>query len=319
MAPFELPQALRLAAVIVTFNRKDKLATTLARVLEEPVDHVIVIDNGSQDGTRAWLTSLNDPRLHVELAPRNLGGAGGFAHGLRLAAEIYDPDWIVVMDDDARPEPGALAAFRAADLAPWDAVAAAVRYPDGRICEMNRPWVNPFWHRTVFFRTLWGGGRAAFHLDDDDYAETAGPQPIDGGSFVGLFLARAAIDRAGYPDARLFIYGDDVLYTLGLTEAGGRIGFLPALRFEHDCATITEGRQIVANWKVYYHYRNLLFVYRKAAGWLFWPALLLILPKWALKARTHTGADRKVYFRYLRQAVVDGILGRTDGGVQPPS
>jgi GT2 family glycosyltransferase len=305
-------QSLTLAAVVVTFNRRAQIEITLDRLLAEPVDHVIVVDNGSTDGTRDWFETLTDPRLRFILAEANLGGAGGFEAGLRAAMAEIDPDWIVVMDDDARPEPGALTAFRGTDLTRWDAVAAAVRYPDGRVCEMNRPWVNPFWDGRVFLRTLFGGGRAAFHMDNAAYASGAPPRPIDGGSFVGLFLSRAAIHRAGYPDPRLFIYGDDVLYTLDLSERGGRIGFLPAIRFDHDCATITSGRQIVANWKVYYHYRNLLLVYHRAAGWLFWPALALILPKWAWKARLHAGEDRRTYLRLLGRAVKDGLLGRLD-------
>ena len=57
-------------------------------------------------------------------------------------------------------------------------------------------------------------------------------------SFVGLFLSRQAIARAGYPEGGLFIYGDDLIYTLHLSKAGGKIGFLPWLRFEHDLSLI---------------------------------------------------------------------------------
>ena len=52
-------------------------------------------------------------------------------------------------------------------------------------------------------------------LGPSDYA-AAEPRDIDGTSFVGLFVSRAAIARVGFPDGHLFLYGDDVLYTLGL-------------------------------------------------------------------------------------------------------
>lgn len=298
----------RLASVVVTYNRRAQLEVSLARLLAEPVDHVVVVDNGSTDGTRAWLEGLADHRLHLVLEDRNLGGAGGFEAGLRTAVATFDPDWIMVMDDDGYPESGAIAAFRDTDLAGWDAVAAAVRLPDGRICEMNRPAVNPFWNRQAFLRTLFGAGRKGFHLADPTY-ETDEVSTVDTASFVGLFLSRAAIQRAGYPDGRLFIYGDDVLYTLGLSRSGGRIGFFPKIRFTHDCSTFEDGeRQFRPIWKTYYHYRNLLFVYRTAAGWLFWPALFLILPKWALKGRYY-GCARSAYYRHLWRAVRDGLTG----------
>ena len=294
---------------MVTYNRLDQLKTTLSALLAEVCDHIIIVDNGSTDGSRKWLAAQVDPRLHVLETAENLGGAGGFEAGLRLAVKKYDPDWVVVMDDDARPAPGALAAFHAADKAGWDAVAGAVYYPDGRICDMNRPSVNPFWNTGAFFRTLLGGGRMGFHLPDRAYGGTA--RPVDAASFVGLFIARHAIMRAGYPDGRLFLYGDDVIYTLGLRKSGLTIGFDPVIRFEHDCTTFTGDNRIHRPvWKVYYNYRNGLIMYRAAAGWLFWPALLVVLPKWALKGRHYKG-ERREFYRLLWRAVRDGVTGQS--------
>lgn len=301
--------ALRLVAIVVTHERLEKLKVTLARLMAEPVEAVVVVDNASADGTAAWLAGLDEPRLHVLRLSENRGGAGGFEAGMRHAARAFDPDWMVLMDDDGRPAPGALAAFREADLAGWEAAAAAVRYPDGRICEMNRPWVNPFWHPRVFLATL-RGGRAGFHLPDAAYDGT--PRPIDGTSFVGFFVSRAAVARAGFPDGRLFLYGDDVLYTLGLTQRGGRIAFLPEVRFEHDCASLRPGdRRVRPVWRTYYHHRNLLLVYRRAAGPFFWPVLALIVPKWLLKGRGY-GPDRAAFDRLTRLAIRDGLAGRRD-------
>lgn len=304
----------RLVAVVVTHNRLDKLKVTLARLLAEPaalLQAVVVVNNVSTDGTGDWLATLDDPRLVIQTSTANIGGAGGFENGMKLAVDRFDPDWLVVMDDDARPEPGALAAFH--DLAPirWEALAAAVYFPGGEICEMNRPSRNPFWHGREFLRTTFGGGRGGFHLDPAAYDGPA--QQIDVTSFVGFFISRAGVQRAGYPDGGLFLYGDDGLYTLGLSKAGGRIGFEPSVRFEHDCSTfgtqVQRGR-FVPLWKVYYYHRNLLLLYRMAAGWLFWPALAVVLPKWLLKTRAHNG-ERGRFLRLLGLAVADGLRGRT--------
>ncbi|WP_315899413.1 glycosyltransferase [Leisingera aquaemixtae] len=322
----------RLVAVVVTHNRLDKLKATLARLLESPAHElaaVVVADNASSDGTGAWLAAQADPRLDICSSAENRGGAGGFEMGMRRAMEAHGPDWLVVMDDDGRPAPGGLAAFRALAMhrqadretgGGWDAVAAAVYFPDGRICEMNRPSRNPFWHAREFLRTLFGGGRSGFHVQPSDY-EGPGMQ-IDVTSFVGFFISAEAVRRTGYPDPELFIYGDDGLYTLGLTKAGGRIGFEPSVRFEHDLSTFRAGGadpqkadaaqrgRFVPLWKAYYYHRNLLLLYRMAAGWLFWPVLLVIVPKWLTKARQHPGA-RRVFLRLLAHALRDGILRRT--------
>jgi GT2 family glycosyltransferase len=308
----------RLVAVVVTYNRLDQLQVTVARLLAataEGLDRVIVIDNASTDGTAAWLAAQDDPRLVVQRHAVNGGGAGGFEAGMRFAVAEFDPDWILVMDDDARPAPGAVAAFWAADRSTAAAWAAAVYHPDGRICDMNRPTLNPFWHKGMVWRTLKGvvrgKGRDGFHLNAVDYAGTA-YRAVDSGSFVGLFISRTAIETVGYPDGSLFIYGDDVLYSLGLRQAGGDILFDPAIRFEHDFTTMTDADQRFRPlWKTYYHYRNLLMVYRLAAGPWFWLVLLMMIVKWSLKARFHSG-ERVRYLMLLGRAIRDGLLRRTD-------
>lgn len=303
----------RLVAVVVTHNRLAQLRVTLKRLLEAPpeaLEAVLVVDNASSDGTEAYLAQLKDPRLSLHREAQNGGGAGGFAIGMDLAQKRFDPDWIVVMDDDARPEPGALEAFVTADLGDLHAAAAAVYLPDGQICEMNRPSRNPFWHPASFLRTL-ARGRAGFHLGPEAY-ESDAPRPIDVTSFVGFFISRRGLQIAGLPDPGLFLYGDDGLYTLGLVRAGGRMAFLPQIRFEHDLTTFEGQRgRFRPLWKVYYYHRNLLMLYRTAAGWLFWPALLVVLPKWISKVRHHGGARRQ-FLVLLWRALRDGLAFRTD-------
>ncbi|WP_062563431.1 glycosyltransferase [Paracoccus aminovorans] len=307
------PPAPVVTAVVVTFNRRAALQKTLARLLAEPLDHVLVIENGSTDGTRAWLATLDEPRLAVIEMDRNGGGALGFETGMREAQARFDPDWLVLMDDDARPQPGALAAFRAGLASGrWpgaQALAAAVRFPDGGICEMNRPWVNPFASLPVLLRVLAGGGRAAFHIPDSAYAPGT-DRVLDGTSFVGFFISRAGVARAGYPDGRLFIYGDDVLYTLGLTQAGGRLLFAPDLTFEHECATQIAGAIPRPFWKIYYNTRNRWLIYRRAAGPVLFPLLMaLMLPKWLATGGSLPEAERQVCRKLIRLAIRDAWRG----------
>lgn len=308
-----------LVAVVATYNRLDKLRLTMARLLDNPprhLDRLIVVDNACTDGTTEWLKNQNDPRIMVIHCDENLGGAGGFEAGMRYASEKIDPDWIVVMDDDAYPAINALQQFHSQPRDQDKAVAAAVYYPDGKICEMNRPSINPFWRPKVFINTvlgaLTGRGRDCYHIPYDTYEATV-PIEIDLSSFVGLFVSRKMIAKVGLPDGGLFLYGDDVIYTLRLRRNGFAIQFEPELRFEHACSTFASDAQRVFNplWKVYYAYRNGLIMYRNAAGLMFWPLLLLVLPKWLLATRRY-GEKRAIYLQMLRLAVWHGIRGRTD-------
>lgn len=303
-----------LVAVVVTYNRRDHVELTIKRLLSSDVHtlaQVIIVDNASTDGTADWLKALTDPRIDTLHLTENLGGAGGFNAGMHRAIDIYDADWVVVMDDDARPYTGALEKFMTVPSAA-DCVAAAVFYPDDTICEMNRPTLNPFRRPRVFLNTILGTGPEAYHIPDTAYRDTA-TRDIDQTSFVGLFIPRHVIEHIGYPDPNLFIYGDDVLYTMALRDAGYSISFDPNIRFEHDCSTYDKGvkPRFSPLWKAYYAYRNRLFMYKKASGpILFWPLFVLVALRWIAASSRYRGR-RKAYFHVLRAALCHGALGRS--------
>ena len=306
---------MRLAAVVVTYNRLEQLRTTLARLLAEAVDHVVVVDNASTRDTADWLAAQDDPRLLVLRLPENRGGAGGFEAGLAAARDAFDPDWYVLMDDDARPAPGALARFRdeSALLEPdIGCVAAAVFYPDGTLCEMNRPSQNPFWHPGVLWKTLLRGSRAGFHVPDAAFAPDAPVRPLDVASFVGYFVDRRTLGAVGLPEGGLFIYGDDVLYSLRLRRAGIGMVLMPAVRFEHDCGTMGEGFVYRPLWKIYYHCRNGVSIARQAAGPVVFPAALAYYALiWWRRGRLYDDpAERRLYRRFMARGLRDGLLRR---------
>lgn len=308
------PQAAqRLVAVVVTCNRLAQLKTTLQALFSvTPADlaGIVVFDNASEDGTPEWLASVDDTRLTVLRSEVNSGGAGGFEKGMRYAVETLNPDWLVLMDDDARPKAGALERFHQIDLTNIDGLAAAVYHPNGDICEMNRPTLNPFARWSVMRKTLAGGGRDAYHLCPDDFARD-GLQDIDGASFVGFFVRAETVVQRGYPDPNLFLYGDDASYTMGLSKAGHRLAFDRSVVFEHDSSTYSlADPRIRPAWKIYYYYRNLLILYREITGWAFPPIAVLYIAKWRRNAR-HYGPDREQFLRIFWIAVRDGLRQKT--------
>ncbi len=303
-----------LAAVVVTYQRLAQLQLTVAALLGEDVDQIIVVDNASSDDTPQWLAAQDDPRLTVVTLDDNLGGAGGFEAGMAAARDRFDPDWVVLMDDDARPAPGALAQFKAKSptLDPdIGCVAAAVFYPNGTLCEMNRPSNNPFWNLGLFARTLLRGSRAGFHLPDEAFAPDAPDRKIDVASFVGYFVSRACIARAGLPEGGLFIYGDDVLYSLRLRRAGLHMILMPSVRFVHDCGTMGQGFIYRPLWKIYYHCRNGVSIARQAAGPLIFPAALLYYTViWWRRGNRYEPSERALYRRMMWIGLRDGLLRR---------
>jgi GT2 family glycosyltransferase len=297
-------------AVIVTFNRLDKLKQTLRHTLDQAFYRVVVVNNASTDGTQTWLDEHADPRLHLIHSQQNLGGAGGFHLGFDCAARQFpEAEWLVAFDDDAHPQAGMLENFNQLDVpAETGSLAAAVYLPDGRISEMNRPSVNPFWHLKELIFTSFKG-REGFHVSDEEYQLDA-HREVDASSFVGFFLRLSLIreNRIGLPRTELFIYADDIIYILELRKAGFKHWFVPRLKFVHDCDTLVNQQDVYRPlWKVYYTFRNRLEMYRIASG-MFYPLVLLIkIPKLFLAARFYEPEERRLFFSITRKAIWDGI------------
>ena len=94
------------SAVVVTYNRHDLLVRCIKCLRGQTVrlDNVIVVNNGSTDGTKEWLDKQTDlDVIHQE----NVGGSGGFYRGIEHAYES-GYEWIWCMDDDVFPEPNCL-------------------------------------------------------------------------------------------------------------------------------------------------------------------------------------------------------------------
>lgn len=95
---------MNIIAVVVTYNRIELLKRNI-RCLQQnkPVSSIIIVNNGSTDGTTEWLASQKE--LTVINQP-NVGGAGGFYTGIQHAYNAH-ADWIWCMDDDVFPRVGA--------------------------------------------------------------------------------------------------------------------------------------------------------------------------------------------------------------------
>lgn len=91
-----------LSVIVPCYNERATIAELLARVLQSPwVNEVVIVDDGSTDGTRDILARLEDGRLRVELHERNSGKGAALRTGFRLATS----DFVVVQDADLEYDP----------------------------------------------------------------------------------------------------------------------------------------------------------------------------------------------------------------------
>ena len=265
------------SAVVVTYNRLPLLRECLTALAEQtrPPDRVIVVDNASTDGTPEAVRS-EFPAADLLALPENVGGAGGFHEGLKLA-HADGAEWIWLMDDDTIPTPTALAELLAAPAA---------------IGGMARP-------QLLSSRTLWRDGRLhpmnepSFKREPEHFVESCerGVLPLRMATFVSLLVHRSAVDEFGLPLKHYFIWSDDIEYTARVLRDRDVGYFVPDSVVEHrtkaahTAVTETGGR-------FYYHVRNSLYMMRGPA-WNLREKLSLV---WALVFTT------QIYLRHNRFA-----------------
>ena len=215
---------------------------------------IFLVDNASTDGTAEAVAEMALPNLVYRNTGKNLGGAGGFAYGVREAALAgYDALWL--MDDDTLPTPTALEAFLQADRnlqSQYGWLSSRALAPDGTDQPMNLQRVTPYKDLPGF-----DGERI----------------PAVMASFVSLFLRTETVHRYGLPIAEFFIWSDDWEYTRRISRAKPCY-VIPASRVVHamqNPGVVNIARDVPARWARYrYFYRNDVVLYRREglSGWL---------------------------------------------------
>ena len=120
----------RVSVIVPVYNEADTVAEVVARVLAlDPALEVVLVDDGSTDGTPAALADLpSDPRLLVHRLPANLGKGAAVRTGLALARG----EFVVVQDADLELEPEELTRVLAPLLAGEAEAVYGSRFRQGR-------------------------------------------------------------------------------------------------------------------------------------------------------------------------------------------
>jgi GT2 family glycosyltransferase len=185
---------------------------------------VLLLDNGSDDGTAAWVRREH-PWVRLVESPVNTGFCAG---NNRLVREA-EGDAVAFLNNDTRPAPGWLAALVAALRRAPDDVAAV----SGKILD----WEG---RRLDFGRGVMTFDGHAFQLDFGRPLERA-RLPADGEELLfpcggNMLVKRASFEAAGGFDEDYFAYLEDVDLGWRLWSGGERVLFAAAAEVRHRSA-----------------------------------------------------------------------------------
>jgi GT2 family glycosyltransferase len=291
----------RVGALVLTFNRKVLLSRCLDAISAQtqPPSEVIVVDNGSTDGTDEYLRvrgAVGSARLAAYRLGANLGPAAGFDILIRLAYQ-RGFDWLWCMDDDVIPDPTALEELRSAFAENFSRpeevgflVSAAV---DGRGEPSNVPGID--------LRTAGSGCANWAELLD------RGLVKLRWSTFSSILIPRTTLLRFGGLAPDFYFAGEDIDFTLRVTEAApgylvgkSKVAHLREVGGVLSALTEANPRRIHMT---SYYYRNNLYFRRTYSTWL---RAALFVGKCGWETLLALVSDR---YRLRRAAsIVQGVL-----------
>lgn len=235
---------MKITAVVVTFNRLELLKQGIDCLRKQAkLTDIIVVDNGSTDGTREWLDA--QPGLLV-VHQDNVGGSGGFYTGIERAYS-EGADWIWCMDDDVFPHPDCLDRLLPYTDRPEVGILSPRRLLEGKV------FTHEFQH---FNFTNPVGSLHGCKLAKQQVNQAT---EIVGADFEGPFISRRVVEKIGLPNRELFIFCDDTDYCLRAHLAGFKLLYIPeALMDKHKFFSndTWTSRNRKKKWKRYYQVRN---------------------------------------------------------------
>jgi GT2 family glycosyltransferase len=248
---------------ILTYDGRELLEATLPSVLAQrsPGEvHVLVVDNGSSDGTvehvrRRW------PQVDVLRLPRNVGVSAALNHAVGAA----QTEFVALLNNDVDLDAGWLAPLVRTLQAHPEAASASgklLRYHDRERIDAAGD---------VLLRSAAGINRGAGELDRGQYDR---PEAVFGACAGAALYRRCAFDVVGAFDETFFAYLEDVDWSMRAQLAGFSARYVPtAIGFHMGSATARRNRGLYVGLQR----RNQLLLIAKT-----FPASMLLRHGWRM-------------------------------------
>ena len=292
------------AIVVLNWNGAEDTLRCIASLARQthPNFRILVVDNGSTDGSTERLRALGD-RITLIESTKNLGYTGG--NNLGMARAMADgADYVWLFNNDAIAEPDTLARLVAAceadpgiglasPLVRDDADPALIHFAGGRF-DLDTPIYEP----------------------TEDLEKARAWQEADPGHMAlwgtAMLARRALVEKIGLLDERIFAYWEDIDYSIRGALAGFRnVMVFDAVVFHAAKPTILSPREV----KPYYFYfmaRNEILMWRKFCR----PVKFLKSVRWTLRRQARQIArmtDSAPHVDAVLDGIWDGLRGKGGG------
>ena len=243
----------KVSIIIVTWNGKEDCISCLnsLRNLVPTRPSIIVVDNGSTDGTAGAVTE-RFPEVAVITTPVNLGFAGGNNLGIERAL-AGGADYICLLNNDTVVDPNFME----------ELIRAAAEYPraailGSRILYATRP--DRIWSEGIAVNRI--SGRIYTTYNNRKDSEISGDiTEVDAVSGAAMLLKSEMLQEVGLLDEDYYLCFEDVDLCLRAGRMGYKIVTVPSSRVRHKVSGSMGGEYSEAT--VYYATRNHLLIGKK--------------------------------------------------------
>ena len=240
-----MPNKEKIAANVVTYNRKDLLRECLNSLLAQTrkPDSIIIVDNNSNDGTKEMLEKefLDNPIFDYVRLNENTGSAGGQYTGIKRAYE-KGFDWVWCMDDDGSPSQSALYILLKEKIN--NALLNCLVVDDKEKEYLGFGLKDRQTGEKYFLVKEAQKRKCIYHVNP----------------FNGTLISKKIIKKNGYPDKSFFIYGDEKEYLERIYKNGFSLVTLTDSIFYHPGVVykslVNKEKRDLPAWKRYYLVRN---------------------------------------------------------------
>ncbi|MDZ7695447.1 MAG: glycosyltransferase family 2 protein [Deltaproteobacteria bacterium] len=289
--------------VILNWNGKEDTTLCLRSLANLKYDHVeiIVVDNGSKDGSVEFLRSEKGITLIENGA--NLGFAAGNNVGIRYAINKLKPDYVFLLNNDTECDPDMLTHLvRTAESS------SQIGIVSPKICYFDNP--NKIWSigGNGIFKTVLLGDSIKGQGDSVNYVQD---RPVDYVWSCGMLIKENVIHQIGLLDEDYFVSMEDIDYCKRARDAGFEIWVSSRAKLLHKVSSSTGGDNYTPIIRYYYAKGMVLFMKKHALlrEWmLFFPIVLMSLV-WAMP---------REFYRNNQKAVFEKIRGLKDGFMTAP-